>query len=50
VKDHDVFSAFTQGFKSPTRVARIVELSTEHIVLHEGTAGVVIAAVYRRNG
>ena len=41
---------FEQGSGSPMRVARIIELTKERIVLHEVSSGVVIASVYRRSG
>jgi hypothetical protein len=41
---------FEQGSGSPTRVARIIELTKERLVLHEVSSGVVTASVYRRTG
>jgi hypothetical protein len=41
---------FEQGSGSPTRVARIIELTKERMVLHEVSSGVVTASVYRRTG
>lgn len=41
---------FIQGSSSPTRVARIINISPERVVLNEVSSGVVTASVYRRSG
>ena len=41
---------FLQGASTPQRVARIINITPERVVLHEVSAGVVTASAYRRSG